>query len=204
MALLTGRPPGLLPWQRADSFPDRHAQCRGFWSTLLWRVSPNGRSSAQVHRFIHFWGGRGEEGKNAGTRMCRAVAWLRCRVFLKMGVSFLRGCGLTALADGYYYVSAAWRRKYSRRKMVCHRGKRKEEVCQVVRRCSWSERFSKGVHKNRGDTSIEQDRGKATNGRDAEGRPAGRRRTDGQEGKFVSCVTHIFLSSRAGQVQQRE
>lgn len=124
--------------------------------------------------------GAGRGGKNAGTRMCRAVACLRCRVFLKMGVSFLRGCGLTAaLADGYY-VSAGWRRKYSRGKMgvPSGKGKRRFLSCStllvVVRKGS-----RRGVQKSRGDTSIEQDRGEGDEREGCRG-PAGRpeRQTD--------------------------
>jgi len=90
-----------------------------------------------------------------------------------MGVSFRRGCGLTALADGYY-VSAAWRRKLSRGKetrfgMVCHRAK--EFVLFDV--AHGPKRFSKGVQKNRGDPSIEQDRGRGDDRNQCRG-PAGR------------------------------
>lgn len=180
MALLTGPTAWSCHGSVPDSFPDRHAQCRGFWSTLLWRVSPNGRSSTQVHRFIHFWGGAGRGGKNAGTRMCRAVACLRCRVFLKMGVSFLRGCGLTALADGYY-VSAGWRRKYSRGKMGVPSGKEERRILScstllVVRKILEGRRRTQ--KQGRYIHRTGQGQGQRTEGMQRAGRPAGDGQTD--------------------------
>lgn len=110
--------------------------------------------------------------------------------FLKMGVSFLRSCGLTALADGYYYVSAAWRRKYSRGKMGVPSGKEGRRILScstllVVRkilegRRRRTQKQGRYIHR------TGQGQGRRTEGMQRAGRPAGDGQTDNKANLY--CV----------------